>query len=225
MIMTHLDILVLVVVVALIFHKLKAILGTRPEEDGKKINISREEAESVINAMFNSADKQMELKPAKLEDADGQPEKVVNLSDSEKALAQIPNFNKSKFQDAAMSAFEIITEAFSKGDVETLEMLLSKSLFKKFQEVIEQRKADKIVAETDFICFDKVEIVDAKISKNEVAKIMVEFVSQQVNVLRDEKGEVIEGDEQFIQTITDVWTFERALSSTSPNWLLVSTKK
>ena len=58
-----------------------------------------------------------------------------------------------------------------------------------------------------------------------MAKITVRFVSEQVNILKNKDGEVIEGDENFIQNITDSWTFERALTSTNPNWLLVSTKK
>lgn len=223
MIMTHFDILVLLVVVLVIFHKLKSLLGTRPEE-GEKINLNREDAKKVINAMFNAADKQMELKLANV-DENAENATVINLSETDKVLAQIPEFSVSRFKDAAMHVFQIITEAFSKGDLETLEMLLSKNLYKKFQEVVEQRKVDNVTAETDFICFDKTEILSAKIGKNEMAKIMVEFVSQQVNLLRNAQGEVIEGDEQFIQTITDVWTFERAVNSSSPNWLLVSTKK
>ena len=39
------------------------------------------------------------------------------------------------------------------------------------------------------------------------------------------QGDVIEGDDRFIQCITDVWTFERSLTSSNPNWVLVSTKK
>ena len=45
------------------------------------------------------------------------------------------------------------------------------------------------------------------------------------NIFSEEDGEIIEGDENFIQNITDMWTFERALTSTNPNWVLVSTKK
>ena len=104
-------------------------------------------------------------------------------------------------------------------------MLVSKTLIKKFQEIIEKRKAEGIVSETDFIGFENTEITDAKISKNDIAKITVKFVSEQVNILKNSKDEVIEGDENFIQNITDVWTFERSLTSTNPNWLLVSTKK
>jgi predicted lipid-binding transport protein (Tim44 family) len=76
----------------------------------------------------------------------------------------------------------------------------------------------------DFICFDKSEIKDVKILKNS-AKIAVEFITEQVNLLRNAEGKVIEGDENFIQKITDVWTFERSLNAQSNKWLLVSTKK
>ena len=147
------------------------------------------------------------------------------LSELDKTLMEIPNFNKAKFLKSAENAFRIITEAFNKGDAETLEMLVNKKLFKKFQQVIEERKQNNLSAETDFIGFDKVEITKAKISADKVAEITVEFVSEQVNILRDAQGTVIEGDENYIQNITDVWTFERAISSTSPNWLLISTKK
>lgn len=148
-----------------------------------------------------------------------------NMSDLDKTLVKIPGFNKERFITGAKRAFEIIVTAFSKGDTETLENLVSKSLIKKFQEIIEKRRAEGISAETDLIGFDQAEITAAKISKNDIAKITVKFVSEQVNLLKNKDDEIIEGDENFIQNITDVWTFERRLTSTNPNWLLVSTKK
>ena len=149
----------------------------------------------------------------------------AELTETDKVLSSIPNFDKNRFLAGAKRAFEMIVEAFAKGDIATLEMLVNKNLLKKFQEIIESRRAEGITAETDFIGFSKAEIVTAKISRNQVAKIIVEFVSEQVNLLKNKQGDVIEGDDQFIQNITDVWTFERALTSTNPNWLLVSTKK
>ena len=224
--MTHLDILVLLVVVVLIFQRLRSVLGTRPNNiEEKKIRLSKENAEKLYNILKDEADK-MQAAEEKSKDSaaelvpEGEP-----LSELDKTLMEIPNFNKAKFLKSAENAFQIITEAFNKGDAETLEMLVNKKLFKKFQEVIEDRKQNNLSAETDFIGFDKVEITKAKISADKVAEITVEFVSEQVNILRDAQGTVIEGDENYIQNITDVWTFERAISSTSPNWLLISTKK
>lgn len=107
-----------------------------------------------------------------------------NMSDLDKTLVKIPGFNKERFITGAKRAFEIIVTAFSKGDTETLENLVSKSLIKKFQEIIEKRRAEGISAETDLIGFDQAEITAAKISKNDIAKITVKFVSEQVNLLK-----------------------------------------
>ena len=219
----YLDIIILLVVVVLVFSKLKSLLGTRPDIFEQR-KISDENAAKIFDMIVKEAEKNAAAEARNMEKEEVQvPEE--ELSEIDKVLAKIPGFNREKFLTGAERAFEIIISAFSKGDVETLEMLVSKSLLKKFQEIIEKRKAEGITSETDFIGFDDVEITNAKISKSEVAKITVRFVSEQVNILKNKDGEVIEGDENFIQNITDSWTFERALTSTNPNWLLVSTKK
>ena len=219
----YLDIIILLVVVVLVFSKLKSLLGTRPDNFEQR-KISDENAAKIFDMIVKEAEKNAAAEARNMEKEEVQvPEE--ELSEIDKVLAKNPGFNREKFLTGAERAFEIIISAFSKGDVETLEMLVSKSLLKKFQEIIEKRKAEGITSETDFIGFDDVEITNAKISKSEVAKITVRFVSEQVNILKNKDGEVIEGDENFIQNITDSWTFERALTSTNPNWLLVSTKK
>ena len=219
----YLDIIILLVVVVMVFSKLKSLLGTRPDNFEQR-KISDENAAKIFDMIVKEAEKNAAAEARNMEKEEVQvPEE--ELSEIDKVLAKIPGFNREKFLTGAERAFEIIISAFSKGDVETLEMLVSKSLLKKFQEIIEKRKAEGITSETDFIGFDDVEITNAKISKSEVAKITVRFVSEQVNILKNKDGEVIEGDENFIQNITDSWTFERALTSTNPNWLLVSTKK
>ena len=219
----YLDIIILLVVVVLVFSKLKSLLGTRPDNFEQR-KISDENAAKIFDMIVKEAEKNAAAEARNREKEEVQvPEE--ELSETDKVLAKIPGFNREKFLTGAERAFEIIISAFSKGDVETLEMLVSKSLLKKFQEIIEKRKAEGITSETDFIGFDDVEITNAKISKSDVAKITVRFVSEQVNILKNKDGVVIEGDENFIQNITDSWTFERALTSTNPNWLLVSTKK
>ncbi len=219
----YLDIIILLVVVVLVFSKLKSLLGTRPD-NFEQHKISDENAAKIFDMIVKEAEKNA---AADVQNREKEEVKVPEeeLSEVDKVLAKIPGFSREKFLTGAKRAFEIIISAFSKGDVETLEMLVSKSLLKKFQEIIEKRKAEGITSETDFIGFDDVEIINAKISKSEVAKITVKFVSEQVNILKNKDGEVIEGDENFIQNITDNWTFERAVTSTNPNWLLVSTKK
>ena len=217
--MGSLDIIILLVAVILIFQKLRSLLGTRPDTEITRTKISEESAAKIFDMIVKEAEKQQQTAVEK----DSVPEE--NMSDLDKTLVKIPGFNKERFITGAKRAFEIIVTAFSKGDTETLENLVSKSLIKKFQEIIEKRRAEGISAETDLIGFDQAEITAAKISKNDIAKITVKFVSEQVNLLKNKDDEIIEGDENFIQNITDVWTFERCLTSTNPNWLLVSTQK
>lgn len=220
--MGSLDIIILLIVVVLIFGKLKSLLGTRPDVSVRQNKITEENAAKIFDMIVKEAEKQKQA----LENKEAKEEPVtVELSETDKVLNKIPNFNKERFINSAKKAFEIIVTSFSKGDTETLESLVSKTLNKKFQEIINQRQAEGITAETDLIGFNEAEITSAKITSDDIAKITVKFVSEQVNILKNKDDEVIEGDENFIQNITDIWTFERCLTSTSPNWLLVSTKK
>lgn len=212
---SFLDIILLLFVVVFIFNKIRNVLGTRPD-NVETIKVAEQDTAKLFDIIMKEQEKHIESKIVIDEE---------NLNDIDKVLLQIPNFNKEKFIQSAQKAFEVISSSFAKGDFKTLEMLVNKTLYKKFFEVIEQRKEKEVFAETDFIAFDKSEIVNASISKAEVAKIKMEFITQQVNLLKNKTGDVIEGDERFIQKITDIWTFEKAIHSNNPNWVLVSTKK
>lgn len=219
----NLDIIVLIIVVALIFQRLWKVLGTRPETEAKKVKLSREGAEKLYNLLKSEAEKELKVDSSKIEELIPLDSKPLNEIDA--VLMTIPNFKKESFVSGAKKAFQVITEAFNKGDIETLKMLVSTSIFNKMQKIINQRKEEQITAETDFICFEKVEIVKASINDKNKATIAVEFVSEQVNLLRNKDNEIIEGDENYIQNITDVWTFEKNIDAKTLNWVLVSTKK
>ena len=219
----NLDIIVLLIVVALIFQRLWKVLGTRPETEAKRVKLSREGAEKLYNLLKSEAEKELKIDASKIEELVPLDSKPLNEIDA--ILVTIPNFKKDSFISGAKKAFQMITEAFNKADVETLKMLVSSSIFNKMQAVIKQRQEEQITAETDFICFEKVEIIKASVNDKNKASISVEFVSEQVNLLRNKDNEVIEGDENYIQTIRDVWTFEKKLDAKTLNWVLVSTKK
>ena len=215
------DIIVLLVVVFLIFQKLWSVLGTRPEKISRPI--SKESAAKIFDILMKET-----MKDARKEDViDGGELKTKSeeMSKIDIVLSQIPNFETDRFLSSAEKAFELIITSFAKGEIEILKPLLNSKMFKNFEKIIKQRQEEKITAETDFVGFNAVEITNAEVDDKNNAKITVRFVSEQANVLRNASGEVIEGDENFIQSVTDVWTFERNINSKSPNWLLVSTKK
>lgn len=209
----YLDILFLLVLVFIIFSRLKSILGTGAENT-KVIMINKEQFEKMYK----------ELKHEAL----NEPSESVDLSSLpplDRELAKIPNFNKGLFIKGAQKAFEMILSAFSKGDEATLSKLVNSELLKKFEKVIEQRKEEGIVTETDLIGFVETEVESVKFVDEDKVNLVVKFVSEQVNLLKNAEGEVIEGDENYVQKISDVWTFEKSLNPKMNNWLLCSTKK
>ena len=209
----YLDIIFLLVLVIFIFSRLKSILGTG-SEDTKIIMIPKEQFEKVYKEMKKSASL----------DEDGMPD-MENLSPLDRDLAKIPEFNKNIFIKGAQKAFEMILSAFSKGDSSTLSKLVDKELLKKFESVIKEREEQGITAETDLIGFVETEVESVKFTDDEKVDLVVKFVSEQVNLLKNAQGEVIQGDENYVQKISDVWTFEKTLNPKVNNWLLCSTKK
>ena len=153
--------------------------------------------------------------------------KMAEEEDSEvcKTLRQIPDFNRNEFCTKAAKVFEMVLNAFACQDEKTLKMLTEKKLFAKFKKIIDSRKEEGICAETDLIKIEDITIENANIKNDGLVSIVVKFVSEQINLLKNAAGEIIEGDENFVQKITDIWTFEKNINSPSKTWLLVSTKK
>lgn len=209
----YLDIILLLVLVVVIFSKLKSVLGTGAE-DTKIIMVPKEQFERVYKEMKKSAF---------AENKDNVD--LDKLSPLDRELIKIPNFNKNTFIKGAQKAFEMILISFSKGDLKTLEKLVNTELLTKFNSVIDERKEKGISAETDLVGFVETEVESVNFVDNNKVNVVVKFVSEQVNLLKDVNGEVIEGDENYVQTISDVWTFEKSLNTGVNNWMLCSTKK
>ncbi len=213
----YIDIIFLVFVVAAVVYRLYIVLGTEPKEEKKVILISKDDIKNgKINLPKEISDK---LKNMVNMAVDNQPSEVCET------LCQIPGFDQNDFCSKAAKVFEMILTAFACQDEDTLKMLTGKRLFSNFKKIINSRKEDGICAETDLIKIEEVTILSAELKDNGVAKIVVKFVSEQINLLKNSEGEIIEGDENFVQQITDIWTFEKDINSSSKTWLLVSTKK
>ena len=53
-----------------------------------------------------------------------------------------------------------------------------------------------------------------------IARIHVEYKSQQIQVTKDQNDEVVEGDLNQILSIKEIWIFSKKLNSKSPIWAL-----
>ena len=67
-----------------------------------------------------------------------------------------------------------------------------------------------------------VHIKDVKKLKN-FLRVSVLFESEQMKVLKDKKGKIIDGDQEKSILVKDLWTFEKQIESKDLNWILVET--
>ena len=133
-----------------------------------------------------------------------------------------PSFDPATFVLGARAAFEMIVGAFAQGDTAALRPLLNDEVYDQFSAAIRERLQHKHTHETTLIAIKSAELVEARMEGRD-AIVTVKFVTEQVNVTRDEAGGVIEGDPNRVATVTDLWTFSRNTRSGNPNWLLVAT--
>lgn len=214
------DIIFLAILAVFVISRLYGAFGSQPE---KKVKVIIKQVDKDTEAKIVEDLTQIIRESNKGNDIDNIAD-FENLSEQDKILHKMNGFNKENFLHSACRVFEMVLQAFNSGNIENIKGLVSKKIWNAFNQVLNFRKENNITSEVDFICFKKSEIKDVKLLKNSV-KITVEFESEQINLLKDAAGHIIEGDENFVQKITDVWTFERLFNAKNNNWTLVSTKK
>ncbi len=214
--MSALEFIILLILALGVLFRLYRVFGTDNKESGIKI---------ILKPVDKTEEKQILQNISQIIDPKDNNLSILSTDSlKEQENQEQEKLNKEIFLNGAKKVFELILSAFNQGDLTPVRELMSKKVFDAFNQVIENRRADNITSEVDFICFDKSEIKDVKNLKNTI-KVVVEFVSEQVSILKNKDGEVIEGDENFVQKITDMWTFERPKNAKNNIWTLVSTKK
>ena len=157
----------------------------------------------------------------------GEAEEVPEEGNSLAAgLAQIqradPTFDHEEFLVGARTAFEMIISAFASGDTETLEHLLSRDVYGNFADAISRREEASESLETVVTAIRASDIVEVYMDGS-TANITIKFVSDQINLTRDDEGRIKEGDPETPSEVVDFWTFARNMRSRDPNWTLVAT--
>ena len=165
-------------------------------------------------------------RPAHAERREAATEQDDAISGLRAGLEQIRRadheFSPRRFAQGAQAAFEMVVEAFAKGDTATLRPLLGDDVYDEFAAAIRDRMAEGHVQETTIVALDAAEIISAEMRAS-TARVTVKFVSQQINVVRDKEGEEVGGDPSLIERVTDIWTFARNTRSSDPNWALIET--
>lgn len=134
-----------------------------------------------------------------------------------------PGFSPKEFLTGAGAAFEMILNAYASGDRDSLQNLLSPEVYGNFARAIDDREEKGHIMEDTLVGIRAADIVEAYMD-GKAACVTVKFVTEQVNVTRDDQGHVIDGNPNQVADVIDFWTFARDARSPNPNWALVATR-
>ncbi len=221
-----LDIIIFALLAAFLVMRLRSVLGRRtgherpPPKDAfgrtKKVEGPEKGDDKVVQLPGREA-AEVPCEPAEVEEADPL---AAGLAQIRRADRQ---FDLDQFLGGARTAFDMIVASYAAGDTDTLQPLLSEDVFDNFARAIADRGDQSHVLETTLVGIRSAEAIEASMSRT-VASVTVKFVSEQINVTRDEDGGVVDGDATRVADVTDIWTFARDTASRNPNWILVATE-
>jgi len=212
------DIILLAMVAGFLVLRLRSTLGRRTGHEQGQDNYQR-------------GDNVVDLSPHADTDSDAVSVRDIDPAyigtPFEEGLTQItlsdPNFSVEDFLGGAGKAFEMIVLAYAEHDTDTLKPLLSDEVYSNFAAAVQDREDRDEQMETELVVIKPAKLEEVSVD-DRTATIAVRFETEQVNIIKDAEGQVVDGDPEHIESVTDIWTFERNLANADPNWLLVATR-
>lgn len=221
------DIIILAMAAGFIVLRLRSVLGRRTGHEPPQ---TPQAGDAYGRTTDNrGSDNVVQMPPVARRGRDGamDVEPAYQGTPLEAGLVQLkmsdPNFSVARFLEGAAKAFEIIVAAYAKHDTDALKPLLSDEVYAGFASSIQEREDRGEAAETELVVLkppklESIDVIDGR------ALVAVRFQSEQVNVIRDRNGAVIEGSRDHVESVTDIWTFARDIGSRDPNWALIATR-
>jgi predicted lipid-binding transport protein (Tim44 family) len=212
------DIIVIGAIAAFILLRYRAMLGERSERD---------DSVRPTPATMSDFERVIQLPSTRLPPPSEKKEELAaqygSLAEQFIAMRGIDReFAPDEFLQGARMAYEMVITAFSKGDRDTLKLLLSDTIYAKFDAALKEGENSGHRADTTLVAISKATFLDASLKGN-TATITVDFLSEQIHLIRDKEGTIIEGNVSQHDHVEDRWVFTRNLSSSNPNWKIIET--
>jgi predicted lipid-binding transport protein (Tim44 family) len=220
-----LDILFLALVAGFLVMRLRSVLGKRDGYEQTPDEMARRKPDGKDNVVDINRARNGEI------DGDIPDFRPVNIpmegDFTEQGLVAIrerdPSFDPLGFLTGAKAAFEMIVVAFAEARLDDIQPYLGDEVYGNFKAGVQELQAAGEAAETQVIGIKSATITEAAM-RGDDAVVSVKFVSEQVNIIRNADGEVVDGDPNYVEKLTDVWTFSRNVKSDDVNWKLMVTR-
>lgn len=224
----HLDILIFAIIAAFLIYRLNSILGTKNGSERERPNPlnSVDPAAPGAPAASNVVPLPRPVAPLagveQLVDAEANKDGRIETGLAE-IVAVDPQFEVNSFIAGARYAFELIVTSYAKGDLEALKPLLSPKLFKDFEAGVKAREAEGQTTSLTVHRILKAHIIEAHLG-GVMAYITVDYDVEETMVTKDRDGNVVDGNDDRIFNVEDIWTFTRDTRAHDPNWILIETR-
>jgi predicted lipid-binding transport protein (Tim44 family) len=137
-------------------------------------------------------------------------------------LAADPSFDVARFLEGAKAAYQMVLEAYWKGDLAALRGHVDDHVYETFANAVEQREKDGLVLDNRLVAIEQALITEAQVERD-LAVVTVRFEADIAAVTRNREGEVVAGSLSDAVQTRDLWTFKRQIGSRDPNWILIET--
>lgn len=228
------------VLAGVVFWRLRSVLGRRTGNERKPYDpykpaeqdenqVARNDNDGNVITLPNRNKTQADKAEAQISKIDEKAFNDIAPADSDlgkklrKIAAKDQTFHPTEFLDGAKFAYEMIVIAFASGDRKSLKSLLNREVFAGFDQAINDREERGETLESSFIGIEKANLIDASL-KGKKTRLTVKFLSELITSTKDQSGKIIDGDPKKVKEVTDIWTFERDITASDPNWKLVSTE-
>lgn len=135
----------------------------------------------------------------------------------------VVDMDPAVFLDGARKAYALVVEGFAKGDRDALKPLLTPKVYGRYEKAIADRehRNQKTVTEIDRIA--ESEILESQ-QNGQVFSVKVRFKADISTETKDKDGQRVSGDLTRLNTVEEIWTFEKDAGSRDPNWKLAGVR-
>ena len=213
------DIFILAMIAVFIINRLRNSLG---KKTGNETDIAQKFSQKPSKFTESNPDKEIERRKNEVKET----KNIIlhkNSSINEKLnnIVKVdPSFTVENFIDGAKKAFEYILVKYSENDLKSLKDLLAPQILNNFTDQIKVRQKQKQILGITILKIDEPEIIDVSVIKNKLCFIKLEFKSQQVQTTKDSNNKIIDGNDNLILNISELWTFSKEIKNKNPNWVL-----
>lgn len=102
-----------------------------------------------------------------------------------------------------------VLEAFLRGEGLKLKKWFGEAAFNTMNFAIRERKSEGLVASPDVLAIRNVEVIAAKAEDKQAPLLVLQFMAQQINCIKNREGEIVEGAEDEVRAVFYALAFQR----------------